>query len=787
MGFNIEAGEYTKKIPSFKYLAQNYRQAWKWRDPRNYKSTHKPSDMFNAANAEKDSVWQVQCVWKGGRSGHTFNLVNDNGKTFLYDPQTNKRFNTLEEFREYSDKVSPTYGFQYFRIDKKWVDSTWLSKNVLAAQTRMTPEEIRRQEIMNKARKRHEARPADYREKLLERRSVTQEADRLLKKAEDFAWNQGIADKGDTLRHVRFAKDTDVEKIKKNIDGLKKRIDKQKQIITNTSKNLDKLATKYEYSQDVKDKVEAMQNASTYTEMRQKQRELAKAISVEVKDNRYLSEIIPDVEKWKQQFTSSELHGAFDAIKKKLDSIQYESLENQKKQLEKEMMWCSDANYLKPHKLHATSPVAEAAYGIQKKKVEVHIKTNELKAELTSLKTPFAKTFKSLSDELDDIDTLISEGKLIEAEKKIASAKQTKMVVDKYEALSSYHTPKFDAMLAEAKDLLDKGDMASASVKLSEAEKIKTKNEQSKASKAKKAESKKNLEAEIKEATDLAWDDIQKQFLDGKVKFKLGIDKKIDTALASGDFKKAQKLLKDNFNIDVLDENNQYREAARKTVTTTFDKDAYSQQRKNSAIWCKSARESHKYFDQECEDVWNAASAKERKAWHDYTAGSGHMNRPLRGYEGSWYNHKGIGKVDLNYEGGEENIKSMYEMIERSSFKTDRWLQRGIETAAGAESFLGITSTSQITQALVGKEIVDMSFISCGTAKGTGFRGYIFNIYCPKGTKGFYARPHSVFGDSENESILQAGTKFRITKVENTSKGVFIDIEVIGYEKHPQL
>ena len=48
-----------------------------------------------------------------------------------------------------------------------------------------------------------------------------------------------------------------------------------------------------------------------------------------------------------------------------------------------------------------------------------------------------------------------------------------------------------------------------------------------------------------------------------------------------------------------------------------------------------------------------------------------------------------------------------------------------------------------------------------------------------------YASPYSAFY-YENETILQMGTKFRVTKVEVTSYGnVYIDLEIIGYERHP--
>lgn len=224
----------------------------------------------------------------------------------------------------------------------------------------------------------------------------------------------------------------------------------------------------------------------------------------------------------------------------------------------------------------------------------------------------------------------------------------------------------------------------------------------------------------------------------------------------------------------------------KKGISTSFNADDYTKEAKDKAIWCKSTSESMRKFQSEAEDAWNDASADERDAWHGYTAGSGHMNRPLRGYQGSWYDFRGVGKVDLDYEGGEKHIRDFYNLIERHTFPTNRWFQRGLDDD-GLRGLLGIASLNEKgVQALVGTEITDWSFISCGSAKGTGFSGNILNIYCPKGTKGIYLAPHSVY-KSENESILQAGTKFRITKVEYSGYRYYIDIEVVGYETHPSL
>lgn len=229
---------------------------------------------------------------------------------------------------------------------------------------------------------------------------------------------------------------------------------------------------------------------------------------------------------------------------------------------------------------------------------------------------------------------------------------------------------------------------------------------------------------------------------------------------------------------------------AAKKGSFIFDPDSYTYDRKNAAIWCKSSNESHMRWDSLSNKIWNSATNDEQSAWYAYTDGSGHMNKPLRGYDGlwGWNNYKGVGKVPLNDLYGEKHIRDLFGLIERNRSTEDIWLQRGIETWDGVE---GLFSTKGLTttqlKGMVGKDVVDYSFMSCGSAKGSGFNGTILNIYCPKGTKMIYASPHSSYM-SENETILQMGTKFRITKVEVTPSGeVYVDLEVIGYETHPLL
>lgn len=231
------------------------------------------------------------------------------------------------------------------------------------------------------------------------------------------------------------------------------------------------------------------------------------------------------------------------------------------------------------------------------------------------------------------------------------------------------------------------------------------------------------------------------------------------------------------------------------------DPNPYSEARKDAALWAQTPQEADDVLREKCGEVWRKASKAEKDAIYAYTQGSGGFNRPLRGHDGYWGNFKGVGKVDLNNEGRGAAIQHMTNVLNRSTYDKDIWLQRGIETAEGAASFLGIPvealhqwSVSKLKK-LEGEEIVEPAFASCGSAKGQGFSGYIFRIYCPKGTKMMYAEPFSHYGAGgkrkwdgkktqtsfgyEDETIIQRGTKFRIMKVEKSGYKVSFEIAVI--------
>lgn len=234
--------------------------------------------------------------------------------------------------------------------------------------------------------------------------------------------------------------------------------------------------------------------------------------------------------------------------------------------------------------------------------------------------------------------------------------------------------------------------------------------------------------------------------------------------------------------------------------------DKFTQKRKDAAYWFTGydAKErADKVLRPDTGALWKAATKEERYAAYKYTSGSGSFNRPLRGYQGSWYNFKGVGQVSLDYEGSGDDIKRLTDLIDRNPSKFDIWLQRGVESDSGAAGFFGIdekllrASEDELRQLLVGKVVKDEAFTSTAGAKGQGFSGsLILNIYAPKGTKYIYCEPFSHYGQGaklnwdgiseqssfgyEFEVLLQRGTRYKITKIEKSGGTIYADVDIVG-------
>lgn len=231
---------------------------------------------------------------------------------------------------------------------------------------------------------------------------------------------------------------------------------------------------------------------------------------------------------------------------------------------------------------------------------------------------------------------------------------------------------------------------------------------------------------------------------------------------------------------------------------------AYSQERKDAALWAKSPREADGYLRDRTGEVWRKSTSTERSAIYEYTRSFHKFNEPLRGIEYGTERVLGVGNTDLNAAGNGVYLNAMTDIIDKCSYDVDIWMQRGAGYR-GMDSFFGVSDSllragtqEQLESALLDKAVTDFGFFSCGDAKGAGFSSnpIIMNVFVPNGTKMMYVEPFSAFGNgsgkkwdgkstqdsfgSEAEVILQQGTTFRITKVERSGGTIYLDLEVVS-------
>ena len=226
---------------------------------------------------------------------------------------------------------------------------------------------------------------------------------------------------------------------------------------------------------------------------------------------------------------------------------------------------------------------------------------------------------------------------------------------------------------------------------------------------------------------------------------------------------------------------------------------AFSQARKDAAMWAKTSKEADKRIRAKCGEVWRNATYEQREGAYHYTWGSGPFNTPLRA--GDSWNYRG------DYRG---KIQGLTELISKSTYDFDMWLQRGVDNF-GSATFLNLDSMDiseeEMKQKVLGMVFTDDAFTSTATCKGKGFGGNIFNIYAPSGTQMIYAEPFSHYSPddhttggmnwdgitpqksfgSESEMILQRSTSYRIVKVEKGRDGTwYFDMEVVGQDPLPE-
>ena len=398
--------------------------------------------------------------------------------------------------------------------------------------------------------------------------------------------------------------------------------------------------------------------------MEMEMKRIAKQVSMIKKDEKFLSQLIPDVKGWKEQFTSDDLHKVYDAVQTKMDGWKFLPTDTKFDKLMFEVEWVTKA------KKYPTWNVAASAYQKQLEAVQVIIQK------------------KSINESIQDA-LLYS---------KTTKSTHLKKLVEQY-----------SQMLAKGTD--------NVSELLNQSGKINAK-----------------YEALLKD--------------------------------------KATRVAK---------------KAGKNTII--HNPDAFSQERKDAALWAKSPKAADKKMRNVCGKVWREASEKERDAAFFYTHTFSSINEPLRGIT---Y----CGEKSLSVARG--HVPHLTSIINKSKYDFDLWLQRGVDDGRNMlKVYLDGMTESEVKDMFLGTVIQDEGFISCGNSKGKGFahRSVIFNIYCPKGTKGLYLEPFSEFGmgakrswdgisaqdyfGDEAEMLLQRGTKFRITKIEKAASKWYIDMEVV--------
>ena len=350
-GFNIEAlGNIPRdKVRNvWKYLNHNFTNVWinetgQVGYGRRFRTFEKRGSLFNALSSQDDGIYQVECTWKGGKSGHTFVFVKEKGQAYVYDSQTDKVFKTAKEFKAYTDSMSVKWQPSFFRIDTLRPNSDALQHIIKKAD----PVRDRKREIMEIARKRHEKRDdAAVLKRLEERRK----------------------------RHAL--------------------IQKQAQNVLNVTKN---------YLEIDRSRMIDMLNKHQLPQLEQETKRIAKQIAAINKKVSSFEDLIPDARKWTQLFTSSEIEGAYKAVQRTFSRWTWDfdtdtSLTFLKGRLEREISVVRNSP-------HATREIAESAYRKRldyvKRKIEMKAVKDDLDAEFKFVKTSRKKALRDLADEVD--------------------------------------------------------------------------------------------------------------------------------------------------------------------------------------------------------------------------------------------------------------------------------------------------------------------------------------------------------------------------------------------------
>ncbi|MCM1217626.1 MAG: hypothetical protein NC548_24305 [Lachnospiraceae bacterium] len=214
--------------------------------------------------------------------------------------------------------------------------------------------------------------------------------------------------------------------------------DKQKQL-KQTAQNVLGVASKYkDFAGDVDavTQLQELMKTGNVSAINAQTRALAKQIADLKQKFNAMSDIIPDAQQWKDQFTVNEIEQAHTAIEMKLADIAKLPLDQQIKKLTHEIQYVADATYLKPHKIFPTWKVAQSAYAEALSKAQHQQKVEQTKALLLPLQTYAAAHPKatSLATLIASAESALLADNLVEAQYYIAEATKKKDALEKAQA-----------------------------------------------------------------------------------------------------------------------------------------------------------------------------------------------------------------------------------------------------------------------------------------------------------------------------------------------------------------
>lgn len=289
-----------------------------------------------------------------------------------------------------------------------------------------TPKKLTPLEI---AERRHEARTPEQEEEIklrwaerkqrIENEKKAAEAERIrierinttASKVIDTVTRRGFDTLGISTADLEAAiKSGDSDLIQAQTRTLALAMSAKQKLIKATAMNVSKVAD--EWSEVDKSQLEEAMTAGDVLKIHAATRAVAQSISAMKKQEAALSNIIPDVHTWHEQFTIAELQQVHNAVETKLNSISSMPLYDQVKAIEKEINYVIDPTYLKPHKLYPTWKVAQDSYLKKLAEVKHQIAVAEAKDALNILKTYVAAHPKAttVANAVFEAESLLASG-----------------------------------------------------------------------------------------------------------------------------------------------------------------------------------------------------------------------------------------------------------------------------------------------------------------------------------------------------------------------------------------